>query len=68
MHWLRLCASTAGECVSSVHGQGTKIPRAAQCGQNKKNGQEVEAVATFKGSLDLQILKTEGLQQSYCEK
>lgn len=54
--------------MSSVHGQGTKIPRAAQCGQNKKNGQEVEAVATLKGSLDLQILKTEGLQQSYCEK
>ena len=40
-HWLRLCASTAGECVSSVPGQGTKSPRAAQCGQDKKKGQDL---------------------------
>ena len=34
--WLRLHASTAGG-VSSIPGQGTKIPQAMQCGQEINN-------------------------------
>ena len=35
VQWLTLHASTAGG-VGSIPGQGTKIPQAAWCGQNKK--------------------------------
>ena len=35
VQWLRLRASTAGG-AGSIPGQGTKIPRASQCGQNKQ--------------------------------
>ena len=37
VQWLRLCTSTAGG-AGWIHGQGTKIPHAAQ--PKKKNGKE----------------------------
>ena len=36
VQWLRLYASSAGG-TSSIPGEGTKIPRAKQWGQKKKN-------------------------------
>ena len=36
VQWLRLRASTAGS-MSLIPGQGTKIPRATLCSQEKKN-------------------------------
>ena len=36
VQWLRLCASTTGG-TGLIPGQGTKIPRAAQCSQKKKD-------------------------------
>ena len=35
VQWLRLCASSAGG-VGSIADKETKIPHAAQCGQNNK--------------------------------
>ena len=35
VQWLGFCASTA-EGMSSIPGQGTKIPQATQCSQKKK--------------------------------
>ena len=40
VQWLRLCASTAAG-TGSTPGQGTKIPPAAQCGQNNNNNNVV---------------------------
>ena len=35
VQWLGLCTSTA-EGMGSIPGQGTEIPHAVQCGQEKK--------------------------------
>ena len=40
VQWLGLCASTEGG-TGSIPGQGTMIPQAAQCGQEKKKSDSV---------------------------
>ena len=47
VHWLRLCASTAGGTVS-ISGLGTKIPQAMQHGQREREREREIGASPFK--------------------